>query len=321
MVKVSIIVPIYNTSKYLRKCLDSLLNQTLKDIEIILVNDGSTEAIDDIIYSYNDARIIYRKEINSGIGTARNTGIDLAIGEFIGFIDSDDYVELDFCEKLYDLAIKSKCDIVMCNYFEERPKSTKEIKLKSFSPCLLNENPNLINETNLAAWNKLFHRSLFIDPTHRFSENLKYEDVSFTCQMLLNAQRIGKLDEALNHYCIREDSQMTTHNQKCFDVFPVLEETIKLFQEVNFNEEVLATFIINSLTNAIARQRYIKNDRARKEFLDRAYNWLNSLNEDWHHSVAVKQKPLAKQLVIRNRALLNLYCHLYGLKQEIFSRF
>ena len=100
MVKVSVIVPIYNSEKYLKRCIDSLVNQTLTEMEFILINDGSTDGSDSIINSYSDSRIKYFKRSNHGIGATRNFGIEHSSGDFIGFLDSDDYVEPDMFEKL-----------------------------------------------------------------------------------------------------------------------------------------------------------------------------------------------------------------------------
>ena len=103
-IKVSVIVPVYNCEKYLKKCLDSLVNQTLKDIEIICVNDGSTDNSGRILEEYTDSRIKIITKENGGLSSARNAGIAVAKGEYLGFVDSDDWVDLDFYEKLYNTA-------------------------------------------------------------------------------------------------------------------------------------------------------------------------------------------------------------------------
>ena len=118
MPKVSVILPIYNVEKYLRKCLDSVINQTLKDIEIICINDCSADNCENIILEYakKDGRIkIINNEKNYGIGFSRNIGINESSGEYISFIDADDYIEKDYIEILYNTAIKNKADIVFTN--------------------------------------------------------------------------------------------------------------------------------------------------------------------------------------------------------------
>ena len=117
-VDISIIVPIYNAEKYINKCVDSLLRQTKKEIEFILINDGSTDNTDSLLREYKDKRIKYFKNKNQGIGKTRNFGIDKAKGKYLMFIDSDDYIEKDACEKLFNKAENSKLDLVVCNFYK-----------------------------------------------------------------------------------------------------------------------------------------------------------------------------------------------------------
>ncbi len=116
---VSIIVPVYNAEKYLIKCLDSIINQTLKNIEIIIIDDGSTDGSSDICkkYAAKDIRIAYYKKENEGLAAARQDGIERASGEYVGFVDSDDWLELNMYERMYSEAIKENADIVFCNCF------------------------------------------------------------------------------------------------------------------------------------------------------------------------------------------------------------
>ena len=144
MAKVSLVVPIYNSSMYLNKCIDSLVNQTLKDIEIILINDGSTDKSEKIIKEYNDKRIKYISKKNEGIGKTRNRGIKEATGEYIAFVDSDDYLNEHFCEYMYKKASTDNCDLVICNFFEDRG-NLYGIKFKDFEDTSLKDNPSLIN--------------------------------------------------------------------------------------------------------------------------------------------------------------------------------
>ena len=117
MAKISVIIPVYNCEKFIEKCLQSLVNQTLTDIEIILVNDGSTDNSQKIIEKFSDTRIKLINKKNGGQSSARNVGLDVANGEYIGFIDSDDWVDSDFFEKLYNTAKKYNADISISNFF------------------------------------------------------------------------------------------------------------------------------------------------------------------------------------------------------------
>ena len=124
-IKVSIVVPVYNAKNYLKKCLDSVINQTLKEIEIILVDDGSTDGSAEICKSYlTDSRVMYYYKENEGLAAARQDGMERAHGEFIGFVDSDDWIDLDMYERMYDTAKKENADVVMCGiYIDEDGKN------------------------------------------------------------------------------------------------------------------------------------------------------------------------------------------------------
>ena len=128
MAKVSVVVPIYNAEKYLKQCLDSVVNQTLKDIEIILINDGSTDGSEEICKHYlSDQRVKYYSKVNAGAVMARRDGISYAQGEFIGFVDADDYVTTDMCEKMYQAGVTADADICVCDYeiiFDNANKET-----------------------------------------------------------------------------------------------------------------------------------------------------------------------------------------------------
>ena len=139
--KVSVIVPVYNVAPYLARCLDSLVGQTLKDIEIICVDDKSTDNSLDVLHEYaaKDARItVIALSENSGVAVARNAGLDVACGEYIGFVDSDDYVDSDFYEKLYDIAVESETDIVKANAKITDRNSTKRFDDRQLNRIRMN---------------------------------------------------------------------------------------------------------------------------------------------------------------------------------------
>ena len=159
MKKVSIIVPIYNAEEYLPKCIDSLINQTYQNIEIILLNDGSTDNTQNIIASYKDKRIIAINKKNTGIADTRNEGIKKSTGEYIMFVDSDDYLELNSIELLIKKLEKDKSDIVMFNYYLETPNQQIEIKLPINNISSIKENPDLLTKIHLGPCTKIFKSS------------------------------------------------------------------------------------------------------------------------------------------------------------------
>ena len=217
--KISIIVPVYNVEEYLPRCLDSLVHQTLKEIEIIVVNDGSPDGSQKIIDKYQKK---YPKKIksyikkNGGLSDARNFGIKYATGEYIAFLDSDDYVELDTYEKLYDKAIENDFDMVVCNLIYEYPdkqlKATSNILkdingIESIKKSMLNIYP--------AAWNKLYKKELFKNKIS-FKKGVWFEDVEFIYRLLPHVNSIGVIKDYLIHYVQRENAITKTFDERLF---------------------------------------------------------------------------------------------------------
>ena len=170
--KISIIIPFYNVEKYIEECIKSVVNQTLKDIEIIFVNDGSTDGSIDIVnkYAKNDSRIkVLSLKERHGQGFARNRAIDIATGDYIGFVDSDDYVEVDMFEKLYVSAIQDDTDITMCLAKEYDDTTGEFIESDYYSLKLFEQykedvfsaeaTKDTILDMNVALWNKLYKHS------------------------------------------------------------------------------------------------------------------------------------------------------------------
>ncbi|MGB8452450.1 MAG: CDP-glycerol glycerophosphotransferase family protein [Anaerocolumna sp.] len=207
-IKVSIIVPVYNVEKYLKQCMDSLVNQTLKDIEIIVVNDGSPDNSIKILEKYEkkypDIVKVYTTE-NRGVSHARNYGLDHAMGEFIMFVDSDDFIELDMAEKLYTKAAEDQNDLVMCaryNVYEVEGKA--ELKRKVMNIFSMNQNFRMserkfeLVHASPFPWDKLFKRTLLSGI--RFPEGIRFEDLVVAFEAAVMAESIGVVPEPLYNY-------------------------------------------------------------------------------------------------------------------------
>jgi len=211
-VRVSVIVPVYNMEKYLSKCLDSLVNQTFEDIEIILINDGSTDNSENIIKEYLERyskKIVYIKKENEGQGVARNLGIDKARGEYITFVDSDDYVDVTMIEKLYSSIIKEKADIsvsrglievrsdnlLINDFIFNNEESVKRYILNNFGPVA-----------------KLIKKDIIINNQLYFPSLRAYEDIAVVPLWGLFANGISFVEEPLYYYLIREGSTMNKLN-------------------------------------------------------------------------------------------------------------
>ena len=190
MPKVSIVVPIYNVEKYLEQCIDSIINQTLKDIEIILVDDGSPDNCPQMCdeYAKKDSRIKVVHKKNGGLSSARNAGIEVATGDYIGFVDSDDYIELDMYEKMYNIAIENNVDFVMSDYYrvseEGKILATLDIDAGIYDKNKIKKDifPTLImgDDINygslLSVCYCLYKRNLFIKNNLMFDEEVKYSE-------------------------------------------------------------------------------------------------------------------------------------------------
>lgn len=312
MAKVSLIVPIYNSSKYLNKCIDSLINQSFKDIEIILINDGSTDESEKIIKKFNDKRIKYISKKNEGIGKTRNRGIKEATGEYIAFVDSDDYLNEHFCEYMYKKASTDSCDLVICNFFEDRG-NLYGIKFTDFEDTSLKENPKLINNINLGPCNKLYSLKLLKNNNIYFEENLKYEDAPFVVKALKYANKIGKINDYLTYYVIHENSETTTRDKRMFDILIICEIIIKELNQ-DIYHDVLINLIVMILLDYSSQQRYVKNNLQRIKFINKSFKILNNLDKNWRKCDYVKKINTCSRMIKTNRILLIIYCWLASYK-------
>lgn len=206
---ISVIVPIYNTEKYLQKCLDSLTAQTFHDVEFILIDDGSIDNSGIIADQYTDSRFRVFHTENHGLSTARNFGIEQARGEWLMFVDGDDWVEQDFCGIPYQAAVKYDADIVIFHTFTV--KNGRNIGEITAVPTEMIDQEKAVRRGGIAVWNKLYKRELF-DGIH-FPEGCVFEDLAVTHKILIRAKRIVMIPDRLYYYVYRKDSL-----SRCFSV-------------------------------------------------------------------------------------------------------
>jgi glycosyltransferase involved in cell wall biosynthesis len=200
MIKVSVIVPVYNVAKYLPACMDSVIAQTLRDIEIICINDGSTDNCAEILeqYAQKDSRIRVITQINKGLSNARNTGIEQAKGEYISFVDSDDVIVTDFLEKLYAAVKKYDADIAMANI---RRFTFNRIKLKVKEEKVYTDAQAKIDAAYIPrfnyVWNKIYRKSALIFP---FTEGKYFEDIYWTIRIVYYANKLVTVPDTSYYY-------------------------------------------------------------------------------------------------------------------------
>ena len=242
--KISVIIPIYNVEAYLNKCLQSIADQTYSNLEIILINDGSPDGCDKLCkeWEQKDSRIIYIKKENGGVCSARNLGLDKATGNYIAFVDADDYISPLMYEKLYTLMVDNKADLVICGrtrILEGRTVTYKNTGMQIFSGKNVNmQNLSCQFDLNICM-NKLYKKSLFKDL--RFPSNMTYaEDLFIVPDILDNAQKIVYTAEGLYYYVERGNSASFTLNEK------------KLMNDICAKQKLLNYLISNHANCSIA---------------------------------------------------------------------
>lgn len=314
MTDISIIVPAYNAEKYIKKCIESLINQTKKEIEIIIVNDGSTDNTEKIVKSFKDQRIKYYKNSNHGIGYTRNFGIDKAVSDYIMFVDSDDYLREDACQLLYDKICNEFLDLVICDYYRVIDNNIVEDKLISFKNTNLKDAPNLLSDINLSPWNKIYKTSLIKDNNIKFNEELKYEDTPFVAMALDKAKIIGKIDECLNYYVIHEVSETTVRDRRCFDIIQIMDLVRDYFKDKEYASEALDKLTVRTLTNYTIQQRVQIDKKIGMKFIDEAFSYLKREVPDYKNNKYYENRGILRRAIEKSKLLSKLYCGIYHFK-------
>lgn len=202
---VSVVVPVYQVAEYVGECLDSILSQKYKNVEIIVVDDGSTDGsgkiCDEYAEKHHNIRVIHQQ--NAGLSAARNKGLAAAKGEFVCFIDSDDYIQPGYLAKMIQKMIDDESDICVCGFGEFLPPEQTMTGTNATIRLLL-EQLNL----DIVAWNKMYRRSLFIDYNIIYPDNKVHEDNLTTYKLYSHAKKVSYLAKSLYYYRVRENSIM-----------------------------------------------------------------------------------------------------------------
>lgn len=307
---ISIIVPIYNAEKNIKKCIESILNQTKKELEIILINDGSTDNTEKIIKTFKDKRIKYFKNKNQGIGKTRNFGIEKSTGEYIMFLDSDDYFAKDACEILYKKIENDNSDMVVFNYYNVKNKDISENSLASFETSSLKDNPKLLNIINLGPCNKIYRASLIKDNNIKFVEDMKYEDAPFVAKAIDKANMIGKIDKCLYYYVIHENSETTVRDERIFDILKIVDMIRTYFKNKSYIKDELDYLTIAILMNYNIQQRVQQSDLGSK-FIDESFKYLEKNVPNYRKNKYYKNRGFLRSFIEKNKEISKLYCKLY----------
>jgi len=310
--KVSIIVPVYNVEQYLEKCLESLVNQTLKDIEIILINDGSPDNSEKIIKKYQKKyqdKIVYIKKENEGQGEARNWALKIAKGEYVTFVDSDDYINTKMLEVLYQKAKKENADIVATTKNIEITEE-KEI-IKQYNICNKEEYKNYILN-NSGPWGKLIKKEIITKNNLYFPKLRAYEDVSVVPLWGMYANKIVFVDEPFYCYLIREGSTMkqTQYNEKLTHIYESLDKLYiktKEHSKNKYNQELEWIYIEHLLHAASLRfLKFNKIDEIKHIVLIMKERFPNWNKNEYYKNMSLKYKIVCNLIYKEKIKLLKI---------------
>jgi len=302
--KVSVIVPVYGVEKYIQKCLDSLVNQTLEDIEIIVINDGTKDnsqiIIDDFKKEYPKKIISIIKE-NEGQAIARNIGTSMATGEYIMYVDSDDWVDYTMLEKMYNNAKKTKADIVICDHYQVINDKLKYILGININASQSIDKSFLVSASSITCA-KLFRKKHLEKSKLKFLEHHVYEDIATVPAHIIFTSSISHVNEPLYYYLIREGSTMNqiTYNKKLEDIFDSMDNIITIFQKYNkdkkYIEELEYLYIIHLLHEATLR--FIKFDNYRVN-INKIIAIMKKKFPNWSKNKYYKKENIKYKIICR----------------------
>lgn len=315
MIKVSIIVPVYNVEQYIEKCLETLVNQTLQEIEIIIVNDGSTDGtkqkIEKFILAYPE-KIKYLEKTNGGLSDARNYGIPSACGKYIGFVDSDDYVELNMFEEMYKKAEEENSDMVECDFIWEYPN-----KRKVDTGRIYRNKKEAFVYARVVAWNKLIKRETLEKANIKFPKGLRYEDTEFFYKLLPSLNKISFVKVPMVHYIQRSNSIANTQNERVKEIFEIWDNIFKFYKENNlfeeYKNEIEYTYTRFLLCSSLLRIVKVGDKNIRKELEQRTWNELNKNFPNWKENPILQKEKGAKNAYMKlvNKDNYKIFCKIF----------
>lgn len=313
--KLTVVVPIYNVSQFLRQCIDSILNQTMEDLEVILVNDESPDPEDHVIcqeYAEKNEHVSYIKhEVNKGLGGARNTGLFAAKAPYIAFIDSDDWLEPTMFEELCRAAIKKDADIAQCYFYQQQEGKTRVQRLKAFR-----HQADEMNAINVLAWNKVYKTSLYLDNNILYPEKIASQDVATMTRLLYFVDRVALVRKPLYNYRINRKGSLTSKYAKLLTdlpvVFQVIEDFLKEQGRLESDRIFLEKRVMHSVNHHLARfQKDTSMSQEEKDAL---------IREKLHDSTRFLSLPGKEKLTDLNTALKHLKAYKRKVEFKIFLK-
>ena len=302
MSKVSVIIPVYNAEKYLNQCISSIANQTMQDIEIIAINDGSTDnslnILDELSLKYNGKLKIINKE-NGGAGSARNIGIENANGEFIKFVDADDYLNVNVLEKMYKAAKEYKVPLVRGNYqtilgpFKMEDKCSWS-DVKGSQIIDVRENKDYIVKETPGVGNKLISRDLIGDL--RFPEKTKWEDLAIMPVVIANSKKLFHIDEPIYNYRVNMNTTIKDFINKIPNIFDIIKCVDNIEAEMNkrglseeYQQQIKSLYILHTLFRVENAMLWVDFPCKKKEIvISSLLGILDVKYPNWQHNKIVE---------------------------------
>ena len=307
---IDVIVPAYNVEKYIEKCLESLCCQTLQDLRILVINDGSQDKTEAIVYSMMEKypeRITYYYKENGGIADTRNFGLSKVEAKYFGFVDSDDYVELTMFEKMVSVMETEESDLAMCGFTWEYVNKKDVVSDGPFQDM-----KDQLMRMYATLWNKVYRTEWIHSLNLEFPIGLCYEDASFLYRLVPHCHHISYVNESLLYYVQRENSITHTYNVRIEDMIHVFSQIQVYYKKQGFMEEfkdeLEYVFVRFFLGNSYLRTVQIQDSNMRNEILKKAWEFLNVSFPDWKHNVYLK-----------GYGLKNLYYRTVGRRSYYFN--
>lgn len=305
--KVSIIVPVYNVEKYISRCLNSIVNQTYKNIEIILVNDGSNDNSEVIINKYKDLdhRIKYFYQCNSGPSKARNFGIKKSTGDYITFVDADDYISSDYIENLVIEAIYNKYDIVACGYTDISKYG--EIKLNDFwngkkKKSKIEFFKDIFKGVGGTLWGKIFKRDIIINNDIRMPTDIYMcEDLLFNLEYVLNSNTYGVINKNLYYYNRLNDNRISSQLDLSYyeNFIEVLSKLEFIFKQYDVDSELVNIILSSRFKDIILKFVLIEDSKYNYKFNERKQiiNYILKSKYFYYYNDIIVKNDLNEKIV------------------------
>lgn len=301
--KVSIIVPIYNVEKYLRRCVDSLVKQVYKNIEILLIDDCSTDGsvviAKEYVERYPQLCRLFRREKNGGLSAARNTGIEISTGKWLSFVDSDDWVTKDYISTMYDIVLKDQPDMVSCNSYYMAAYDTGKISEIHFVSGLSTHSSHKekVARLRFSATSQLFKKELFLRANIKFPEDiLRCEDISTIVPLYTMTEKISIINKPIYYYFQRKGS-LSNQNSKNIDIcfYPKTIERMFYLSSSGLEKELefrAISEMMYGMVMIMVRSGKTKND------IVNHIDLFNSKFPEWKLNPYLRYLPKAKRIFI-----------------------